>query len=96
MPAISLPGSFDITAVIGVASDLADALGRGGLVLDARQVSRVDAASLQLLCAAVATARARGVQVGWVGASAALTDGARTLGLTAALGLPAAPAQEVR
>ena len=95
MRSVSLPGSFDITSVTAVRGELLDAVRAGDLVLDASAVTRIDAAGLQLLYAAVTEARSRGVRVSWAGASASVRDGARILGLAAALALPGAAATEV-
>jgi anti-anti-sigma regulatory factor len=86
---VSLPGQFDITAVVAVAAELGAALDIGDLAIDASRVTRVDAAALQLLYAAVAATRTRGARLIWVGSSIALREAARTLALSAALDLPA-------
>ena len=78
-----------------VAAELADSLRLGELTLDASAIMRVDAAGLQLLCATMTAARAQGTEVRWKGVPPVLLDGARTLALSAALGL-AARAQELR
>lgn len=88
MNPLALPGAFDISAVTVAAAGLIEALAGGELAIDGRAVTRIDAAGLQLLCAAVATARTTGRRVRWVGASPVLVAGAATLGLTAALELP--------
>lgn len=92
MREILLPRSFDITAVTTVASDLNQALGLGDLMVDATAVAKVDAAALQLLCAAVISARARHARVAWKGVPAVLADAAQTLALGEVLGLTPAPA----
>lgn len=100
MTLISLPRSLDITGVSAVSTELVNAIALGELTLDAGAVARVDAAGLQLLCAAAMAARARGTGLRWRGVPAALRDGARILGLTELLALPAAApaggAQEIR
>lgn len=87
---VSLPGLVDITAVTAIAGELVHALDAGELALDARQVTRIDAAGMQLLYAAVVAARDRGHRVHWVGASRAVNEAAATLALAAVLELPAA------
>jgi len=78
----TLPETLDITAE-DLLVQLRDAVGAGRLVLDGQAVQRVDAAGLQLLCAAVTAVTGNVV---WMGASPALRDGVRTLGLEAAVG----------
>ena len=94
MRTVVLPRVFDIQAVSAVSAELLDALEAGGLVLDAASVTRIDAAALQLLYAAVAAASARGARVTWAGSSPALDEGARMLALAAALDLPESRMQE--
>lgn len=91
---VSLPSLFDIKAVTTVAVELLDAVQAGDLVLDARPLTRIDAAALQLLYAAVAAARARGAHVTWAGSSAVLDEAARVLALAEALDLPESRMQE--
>lgn len=88
MPDLALPRSLDIAAVTSVAAQLLAALALGELAIDAGAVGKVDAAGLQLLCAAVVSARAAGAPVRWTAVSPALIGGARVLALSAALGLP--------
>lgn len=92
---VSLPASFDITTVTAMRGELLAAVSAGELAFDASGVTRIDAAGLQLLYAAVVEARSRGVRVSWAGASASVRDGARILGLAAALALPDAAATEI-
>jgi anti-anti-sigma regulatory factor len=84
----TLPEHLDITAEVLVAQ-LRDAAGSGQLALDGTAVLRVDAAGLQLVCAAVI---AVGGKVTWTNASPVLRAGAKTLGLESALGLSPASA----
>jgi anti-anti-sigma regulatory factor len=93
---ICLPRSFDITVVHTVSGELLTALAAGELTLDAGSVTKLDAAGLQLLCAAAAAARKQGVTIRWKDVPAVLIDGARTLALTASIGLPSAATQERR
>lgn len=96
MPKLALPRSLDIAAVSGVSNDLLHALSLGPVTLDAGAVVKIDAAGLQLLCAAVAHARSGGVKLDWTNVPAVLEDGARTLALTEALGWTGARSQENR
>jgi ABC-type transporter Mla MlaB component len=84
---IVLPRSFDIAAVKTVATEIQDAIVLGELTLDATAIEKVDAAGLQVLCAAIAAARTSQARVDWKGVPAALLEGARTLALVDALGL---------
>jgi anti-anti-sigma regulatory factor len=68
-------------------AELGRHLGAGQVVVEAGGVERVDAAGLQLLTAFVRAAHGRGTQVEWRSPSAVLRDGARRLGLSAALRL---------
>lgn len=96
MPTLALPRSLDIAAVSAVSNDLLRALSQGPVMIDAGAVAKVDAAGLQLLCAAAVHARASGVKLDWANVPAVLADGARTLALTEALGWSAARPQENR
>ena len=96
MREILLPRSFDIAVVRAVAAVILNALALGDLTLDASEVTKIDAAGLQLLCAAVAAARTGGAAVAWKGVPSVLADGARILALADALDLPRAPPQERR
>jgi len=78
---ITLPERLDLTAEELLAT-LREAVATGALVLDGGAVTRVDAAGLQLLCAAVAAATGHVV---WQRPSTVLREGAALLGLTAAL-----------
>jgi ABC-type transporter Mla MlaB component len=59
------------------------------VVLDAGNVERIDTATIQLLCAFVRERVDRNRTVVWQGASAALIEAARLLGVQALLALPA-------
>ena len=96
MREILLPRSLDISVVRTVAAELQGALLPGELTLDVSAIVKVDAAGLQLLCATMVAARARGTQIRWKGMPAALAEAARTLALEAALDLPGPRAQETR
>ena len=60
----------------------------GRIVLDARQVEKVDAAGIQALLAGRAALAAGGKKVAWLGCSVQLKSAAALLGLTQALELP--------
>lgn len=96
VPKLALPRSLDIAAVSGLSNELLHALSLGAVTLDAGAVVKLDAAGLQLLCAAVAHARTSGAKLEWTNVPAVLEDGARTLALTEALGWSGAPSQENR
>lgn len=96
MREIRLPKTFDITAVSAVAAELTEALGHGDVQLDAGAVVKVDAAALQLLCAAAAAARAQEARLTWTSVPAVVADGAHTLALTDVLGLDRSRPQENR
>jgi anti-anti-sigma regulatory factor len=85
---ILLPRALDISVVRTIATEISHALATGPLALDASAVAKVDACGLQLLCAAMAMARATGQRVSWKSVPAALLEGARTLALVETLGLP--------
>lgn len=82
-----MPHSLDISAVRTVATELQDAIAVGEVTIDASALTKLDAAGLQLLCAASAAARASGAPVTWKAVPRVLTDGARTLALSDSLGL---------
>ena len=87
MREILLPRSLDISAVRAVATELQAALAVGELTINASELAKLDASGLQLLCAAANAARAGGTRLIWKAVPPVLTDGARTLALTASLGL---------
>ncbi len=86
---IPLPELLDITAA-HLADNLRTAIAAGPLVLDGAGVRRLDASGLQLLVAASIAARTAGTPIEWHAPSPILTEGARLLGVAAALGLPLA------
>ena len=96
MREILLPRCLDVSVVRTVAAELEDSLRLGELTLDASAIEKVEAASLQLLCAAMTAARAQGTEVRWKSVPAVLIEGARTLALAASLGLPGTRRQEPR
>ncbi len=85
--AVQLGELLTIEQVAAVHAELGRHLHAGTVVLEGGTVKRVDAAGLQLLTAFVRAAESRGKPVQWRSASAAVRDGARHLGLSAALGL---------
>jgi ABC-type transporter Mla MlaB component len=88
--AFALGESLTITAVKRLHGELKQLLAnRKQIVLDAAAVDEVDTVGLQLLDALMREAQARQVDVRWHEPSSALSQGARALGLTAKLRLPA-------
>lgn len=87
---VALPADCRIADLPAVKDALRAALAAPGVALDGGAVERVDTAALQLLAVFRREAAARGVAVQWLGASAALRDGADRLGLVQTLELPAA------
>jgi anti-anti-sigma regulatory factor len=80
---------------ISGAQDLYDTLqsalrAPGPVVLDATQVTRIDTAGLQMLCAFVRDAQASGMVVQWRQPSPALENAARLLNVRTCLALPVA------
>ncbi len=81
--------TLDISKAAEFHQKLKSALGKGGeVVLDASELVRVDAASLQLCVAFFADAAARKVNAKWQSPSDALVRSAGLLGLSKQLGLP--------
>lgn len=74
-------------------ADLVSALAAGAVVIDGTRLTRIDAATLQLLCAAAEAARRGGAALTWRAVPDALLGAATTLGLIDALGL--SPTSEV-
>ena len=87
-PAIELPADVVRDALPVLQRTLVDALATGDVTLDARALVTIDTAGLQLLCALVRSASARGVAVRWRGVGPRLAGPADALGLRAALALP--------
>lgn len=88
--AVRLPGNLQIRNADEVANLLRAALASRELRLDAADVSQVDTAGVQLLVAAIASAKRDGAKHQWLAASPTLRDAARRLGVEALLELPAA------
>lgn len=82
---VSLGDILTIAEVTAMHGELGRHLGAGCVALDAGALQRVDAAGLQLLTAFVRAADSRGTKIEWRSPSAVLRDGARRIGLTAAL-----------
>jgi len=80
-----LPETLDITAsdFAGVLRDVTER----DVVIEGSGVGRVDAAGIQLVCAFVASVRARGGTVAWSSASPALSEAVRLLAVGSAVGL---------
>lgn len=90
MNAMQLGEDLGIEASADLKQRLADGLEqRGVLRLDGSQVRRVHTAGMQVLCALFRSRRAAGLDTELQGASEALRDAARLLGLSAQLGLDA-------
>ena len=80
--------TLDIGTVTAERTRLGESLvASGDLELDGSQIERVDAAFLQLLVAVFRQGNETGKTVRWTGASSALKDSARILGLSRAIGL---------
>jgi anti-anti-sigma factor len=87
--AVKLPGGLQIRNADEVANLLRAAIATRELRIDAGDVSQVDTAGVQLLVAAIATARRDGAEHEWLSASPSLRDAARRLGVEALLEMPA-------
>ena len=85
-----LGSSLSIREVQDLRARLLAAVEVGPDVLDGSAVERADSAGLQLLIALGRSLAVRGESLVYSGASEALVDAARTLGLSAACGLPGA------
>ncbi len=83
---IELPERLTIAEVAAFRQRLAADAGGGPLRIDAARVLEIDTAGLQVL---VAAARSRG-PLDWQGASDALREAARLIGVETALGLAGA------
>jgi anti-anti-sigma regulatory factor len=84
---VQLGELLTIEQVAAMHAELGRHLHAGAVVLEAGAVKRIDTAGLQLLAALVRAAESRGKPVQWRSVSAAVRDGARHVGLSAALGL---------
>jgi len=85
---LCLPESLTIAEVAECHAQWLERLPQvGEMVIDGRRVDQIDGAGLQLLTAFVKDREGDAVAVRWLGHSEALFNGARSLGLVAALGL---------
>lgn len=79
---IALGESLTIRDVTELMADITSALDLGGTVaVDGGEVESVDCAGLQLLCAMMKSAQAKGVEISWQAASECLREGVTQLGL---------------
>ena len=79
---------FDIRVVSEMKEKFLEALDSTGTVtIDACEVDRVDTAGLQIFCAFINDAKAKGVDVQWKDPSQSLKDAAQLTGLTQSLNL---------
>lgn len=89
---VRLPADCRLDAVEALASALADALNGGAVVLDGREVQRIDNAVLQLLLVFQREANSRAVAWCWQDLSEPLIEAATALGMAEALTIcPTAP-----
>lgn len=77
----------DISSVADIQSELKKLLSNESIIIEADQVERIDAASLQLLYSFVEEARAKGVDLTWNSVSDVLRNNAKLLGMEDALQL---------
>lgn len=80
-----MPASLDLTAAVPLCGALLGRLEAGVLELDGSGVERVSTPCLQVLAAAAASAREKGVAFLLRGASAPLSEAILDLGLVAAI-----------
>src|SRR5690554_1873746 len=93
MGALKLDSDLGIEGCSALKQALSGHLDAPSLELDGADAARIHAASLQLLAAWWRARDAAGHETRWTACSESLRDAARILGLEAALGLAAAPAQ---
>jgi len=94
MSAVALGGDLGIEAAVDLKQQLAPYVVQAQpLVLDARSVQRVHTASVQVLCTFVRERQRAGYDTSFADSSDTFRDAVRLLGLTAQLGLSAAPDQ---
>lgn len=85
---INCQESLDISVVANLGTELKVALDSGqSIQLQANEVSKADAAALQLLCAFFLDAQTHGIHIEWLDPSDALLEAASLTGLTEHLGL---------
>lgn len=86
---VLLPAELRMSEAQALKTQLLAALAAdGALCLDAGAVSATDTSGLQLLLAAVRSARARGCEVRWRAVSPVLVRDAQQIGIAAELELP--------
>ncbi len=91
---IKLEKQLQIMLVESLHEELEELINDGAeLELDGSQVERCDTAALQLLVAVQVALAGRDSEIRWAGASEALLDAAKRLGLTDALNLSGISAQ---
>ncbi len=86
---VALPADCRMSVQAGLMTELLQALDQRVVVLDGRNVERVDTAALQLLALFRRELNTRGGSSSWRDSSDALNDAANLLGLTRLLELPA-------
>jgi len=85
---VNCQGSLDISIVTDLGNELKLALDNGqSIQLQAAEVSKADAAALQLLCAFFLDAQVHGINVEWIEPSEQLVAAASLSGLDEHLGL---------
>jgi len=84
---VTLGEGLCIAEVVELRERLRVALDLGALHLDGGELEQIDAAGVQLLCAAVRDAHRQGRPVTWLGVSPRLRAAAQHLGLQQELGL---------
>jgi hypothetical protein len=89
MARVRLPERCEVACVTQLCDELRAAVLTGEVVIDAREVTAIDAVGAQLLCAAAAALRAQDRRLAWEASSPALRDAIGVLGLGAAVELPA-------
>lgn len=82
---LRLPASLDLTEADALCRALRVCLLQGAILLDGSQVERTSTACLQVIAAAVATARERGATFSLRNSSATLSAAITDLGLAAAI-----------
>lgn len=89
MSTVSLGEDLGIETSADLKQKLESSLAQAGeLTLDASQVRRIHTASVQVLCAFVASRRKAGLGTGFDGCNETFKDAVRLLGVAEALGLP--------
>lgn len=87
---LRLPDVLDIEVVTTLGADVRAAVASDRLVVEAGDVARIDTAGIQLLCAAVIAAKARGIAIEWTAVSQPVRDAAQSLGVAELLGFAGA------